>query len=521
MDKYDQELLQFLTLPRAIEQRRATYEQLGIPVDQPSVFYVVALANLVQIVESGGIACRNNVPAPAVELSSTEIQGRRERLVPLKAAAGFRSKSIHNCLNLFWNPINNTLHAFRRNAVFAAHANPNGVQDDIAVVCILCIPLDRIFEQGDWKWAIASGNVAGSVEHAPTWLRAHYSAEEWPWEEIYNGDLYRARRARAAEMLLHSGTADPSAFLPIAAIAEVLVERGAGARARIAVPALADRVREIPTPVVFRPREELIRNEIQGFGSFWRLARNGRLNPEWLGVVFQQFPAFADAAAGPMHANRFGTAYVAAGPHGVGHVTRVMFWAFVISLLSEQAESVTEACLVAASIHDLERFNNDPEPEHGRLASLAHSELVRQKFEATLAADVLEAVEYHSRPDSEYDRRDNNLVWQILKDADALDRGRFGTPIPIGQEEEGHLGCRLADLRSPHFRASPERASELAWFGYRLASLTQYAPWQMHESSYPVLRERVAAAARAALPFMDPRRDHQRLVRFLAGIDPA
>ena len=74
---------------------------------------------------------------------------------------------------------------------------------------------------------------------------------------------------------------------------------------------------------------------------------------------------------------------------------------------------------------------------------------------------------YHCIPDDRCPALD--LAAQIVKDADALDRGRFGRP-------GDPTGCNPALLRTPLLREQdPDRY--IAWMAYWAARATRFAPF--------------------------------------------
>lgn len=116
--------------------------------------------------------------------------------------------------------------------------------------------------------------------------------------------------------------------------------------------------------------------------------------------------------------------------HGKLHTLRVGFLAMLLghreSINDEEMELLLEACLY----HDIERTNDKIDDEHGKKAA----EFYREEFGAWPELEFL--LTYHCLKDAEakkvYDRTDFSeevdvwKVYQILKDADALDRVRFG-----------------------------------------------------------------------------------------------
>lgn len=113
------------------------------------------------------------------------------------------------------------------------------------------------------------------------------------------------------------------------------------------------------------------------------------------------------------------------GIHGVGHVTRVLFWADVLAA-TQEAPLLLDELRWAAACHDVGRENDGHDPEHGKrsgdwvLANLA--ELRPEAASCDLEA-VAALCRCHIAP---CDRPGvPPLELAILQDADALDRARF------------------------------------------------------------------------------------------------
>jgi hypothetical protein len=164
---------------------------------------------------------------------------------------------------------------------------------------------------------------------------------------------------------------------------------------------------------------------------------------------------------------------IALGVHGVGHVTRVMFWVILLAHLArEKGYAVSndnmEAAVFAAYIHDLCRINNSEDDKHGETAAKKFTDWLGRKLpQEEQQRSCLQAITYHCRVDvPEYP----DVVWQLLKDADALDRGRFKPP---GIED----GCDIARLTHSMFQ-NKLLAEKCAWTAFQLAGMTKYTKWE-------------------------------------------
>ena len=129
--------------------------------------------------------------------------------------------------------------------------------------------------------------------------------------------------------------------------------------------------------------------------------------------------------------------------HGLGHTRRVCANVDAIIARLEVPDDVAEAARLAALWHDIGRRDDSCDADHGPRAAERVREL---ELGADVPADVLwlarVAIHYHSLPDAAArdftDDEQQLLVLWILKDADALDRTRFG-----------HGALDLAQLRLP------------------------------------------------------------------------
>lgn len=110
--------------------------------------------------------------------------------------------------------------------------------------------------------------------------------------------------------------------------------------------------------------------------------------------------------------------------HGPGHVNRVICLALYLTERTGNAKLLPDVW-AAAYLHDLSRRHDGECPDHGRWAVEEKFEDYWPNFAMAGARNfelIKEAVTVHSMPEE----RPNNLVCQLLKDADGLDRVRLG-----------------------------------------------------------------------------------------------
>lgn len=117
--------------------------------------------------------------------------------------------------------------------------------------------------------------------------------------------------------------------------------------------------------------------------------------------------------------------------HGKSHCLRVLFLSLLIANLEDikDVDLIYSLCL-AAAFHDIGRDNDIEDDEHGTKSY----EIFQDLFGKNNIVEFL--MLYHCKDDAiakaelnKYNFKDSNKVWnlfKILKDADALDRVRFG-----------------------------------------------------------------------------------------------
>jgi hypothetical protein len=111
-----------------------------------------------------------------------------------------------------------------------------------------------------------------------------------------------------------------------------------------------------------------------------------------------------------------------------------------------RCEHLAEDCMLAALIHDLARTSNQEDEKHGKKAVTKYTdEILRHTGgDLTRLKRIRQAVVDHCKPDTAA-KDESNPVWKILKDADALDRGRFADPCDA--ENLSKTGCKIPRCR--------------------------------------------------------------------------
>jgi len=144
-----------------------------------------------------------------------------------------------------------------------------------------------------------------------------------------------------------------------------------------------------------------------------------------------------------------------------------MFWcAFLVHHLDEAVlNELLPVVLAAAAVHDTYRESTQEDQTHGRAAAGAHQETIaRVLTNPQSLASCLSAITHHCVPDQQCPMQDTAL--QVLKDADALDRGRFGAP-------DKPRGCDTKYFRTETLRLRDVRRN-IAWMAFWAAQGTRH-----------------------------------------------
>ena len=152
--------------------------------------------------------------------------------------------------------------------------------------------------------------------------------------------------------------------------------------------------------------------------------------------------------------------------HGIAHTARVLFGAcLLVNYVDNITEDIKEAIYYAAIIHDLGKTSDREGSTHGESSEFLYRDKINEYISDTnIMAMTLEAVKYHSVDDwsCPIEVKDN-IIWKVLKDADALDRGRF------------NRRCDRSYLRLDIFKT--ELGSQIVDFMDKLPNLTRKLQW--------------------------------------------
>jgi HD superfamily phosphohydrolase YqeK len=475
------ELLQFLQsieAPRA-DLRSALNEASG----RVFVYYICPLSNLRRIAKEG-IRPHTTAPSDRTDLSGQSVQARRD--VDILLTRGRRS-TLHRCVNFFLNPLNWTFRAFQRHGLLREAST--GSKDD-GVVCILEVDLSQILESANCDWTLAPRNFAGSqfANFTPDYYRG---LQQWPdgtvifdWNGIYSVHGSQVDRAlnskRSAEFIAfrEQNTFDTdSAPIPFSCVNRIIVPDDT---VRILTADQAEFLKNTGKPysrlgiladaVGYFPRDELLMAE-RGFIKSMEFLANrdpnitARVNAAMQAIIEfeQQHPELTPKDETFL---RPASAY---GEHGVLHCVRVMFWAAFLAQYIDDAErgQIMPLVLAAAAIHDTCRETDQEDEIHGQRAAETHAGKIQAVSQSPVLVDsCLNAVRTHCLPDAKCEKHD--VIWKLLKDADALERGRFGQP-------NGQGGCDSSQLRMDALRQEA-RYPNVSWMARYAAYMTQYTP---------------------------------------------
>lgn len=153
--------------------------------------------------------------------------------------------------------------------------------------------------------------------------------------------------------------------------------------------------------------------------------------------------------------------------HGISHTIRVMWNAYMIAVLDKNFnKELIGPLLYASLIHDLGKRSDTEGESHGNSSACLYKDTIENIFNSgQISAMILDAVKYHSVDDSKcpYEIKKNH-IWQILKDADALDRSRLPGK-----------GCNPSFLRNSLFVT--REGKELYSLSKILPSITETCTW--------------------------------------------
>ncbi len=458
-------------------------EVLGSAAGRLFVYYICPLTNLRQIAATG-ILPYATAPQNRTDLSGQSVQARREISVLLTDR---KQVSAHQCINLFWNPLNWTMRAFQRNGLLRELSSENS---DDAVVCVCEIDLEQLILDPRCNWTVAPQNLAGTgfasfsreyITGEATW---EDGSPRCDWRSIFSIEQPADRtsnRKRSAELIVHLGQNEQgigSVALPFDMVSRIIVPaddvRTLTQDQNVFLTSTGKTITRLSSVngiTVYFTKDELLKAEKRFLESLQR--RRAKKDADVLQKMNAALSALerfeAEHPELSPKRERFLCPELADAYHGSLHSARVMFWsAFLAQHFDEPMKlELLPVVLAAASIHDTYRVVNTEDETHGMLAAEAHRTNIESlPLNLQLRSSCLNAVQFHCIPD---DRCPNlDLALQILKDADALDRGRFAPPNKQG-------GCDTKFLRMDILKE--DKYGNIAWMAHWAAQITRYTPF--------------------------------------------
>lgn len=441
--------------------RKNLYKRLGTGKQDVNAYYLCSREVLFFILEEG-IKCRNSVKRSGAAFSGSAVQSRREKPVYWLARDREKRKNIHihDCVNLFWNPLNQTFWAFQRNALLTAGDGDN------ETVCIIEIDIGKILKEKRFFWGVSRKNLASDryIDHRIECVRG------FQWRTIFSASKAGSseeHKVQSAEILLYS---DSSTLVPPSYIKRVIVSHpgylSTAERDRLKGKLVFDET-------LYDKPNTLLGVELDFVANVLELETLGVKTTEIICESMRTLCEFEQTHCGP-EVSMFASSDVAQHYlHGVSHVTRVMFWvSFLYRLPTYIMPRGSEITAIAAAlIHDLARTSNSEDLEHGQAA--VNTERYRTLTEDILSNDedresCHNAVVMHCRQDDDCLHKD--VVWQLLKDADAIDRGRFG--------RSKTSGCDPSQLRGLAERDATSKS--VLTMAYNFARMTKHVEWGGH-----------------------------------------
>lgn len=413
-------------------------------------YYIAPIENIDRMYQRGGILPRKYVIS-SVDVSSNSVQELRNKEVLFSWSNV--SVDLHKCVNLFLNPINDTLYHFRRNALIQKGTN----------IGILEIDLESALSQTRTDWEIFPGNFIKNSSNS------QIGYESFPWSNIYTIPTKQNRNQnQAAEIIVRNALN----LIPIRNddISRVIVLRDD----------LISRPIEFgyPLEIIDNPNhygtlEEPLDYDRYFLSNLFSITNHGVLLDSVISSLLRL--ATIEDEIGMRLIDSYKNQAVATGPrHGISHTIRVMFWVLFLSsrVLMNNRMAITEeevtASLYAAFIHDLCRTNDQVDSDHGNYAANNFIYELWDKLEKSYLERCLNAAKVHSLSQ---DPEQRDVVWYLLKDADAIDRSRFGSP---GEE----TGCQKQYLRLKILKQDDNFTDGTLWTSFYLSRMTKYINWK-------------------------------------------
>ena len=442
------------------------------------VYYICPFSTLRNIMERG-VLCRKS-PAERIDLSSPEVQRRRKTVWLARSATNGdlqwrKDVPIHCCINLFWNPLNRTFDALQRNGLIRTEEGQNA---EHGILCILELDAEMLLTELHPYWAATKGNAASNAFSSVSMT----ALEQFPWTDTFaTGDYTKEHpwQARAAELIVFLG--DPSQQectnpIPSTCITRILLSP----EVRLTKQQqkwLAGTGLHCHRTAIFKSGSSLLMAERQFIRNIVEYRRADKDCASRLTAALRIIVEFESSVDG-LIANLFASPAMVHSHHGIGHVTRVMFWTAFLSTYPFGLDGTQHhtAAILAALLHDLERSEPGEDRGHGKRTLEEHKELVDKLLDdPALRESCASAVEMHGIDDAECQEERRDQIWQLLKDADGLERGRFRRP-----DSPDGLGCKPEMLRFGYLDNVVASRKSMPWLARQLAGITKYSQWNRY-----------------------------------------
>jgi len=488
MDNLGKDLLDYLDSSSLRVAKNELYQELNTFDDEVNVYYLVSLSNLKSIINDGGIKCRNAVEG-GNDLSGFGVQSMRNKDIKLGHNDNIIDKKIHDCINFFLNPINSTFFAFQRNSLLK-----DSVDDTHGIVCILEMKLSTFFKTENLYWSVSNRNLA-SPSAKSGFLKKHY--EKFNWQSIFTQNEHIKNKGNSAEFIVcyENPNSSTSNLIPTNFIKRILVSNQHETIVEKNVPSVHNIIFGLKNNNIFKPEVELLNYDL-------KLIKYNIINLDDIGITTKElchlintFSEFSAKLGCSLTEECFETKHMANSYHGIGHTIRVMFWIHVLCYLSRISLQVEENAQYAAFIHDLCRESNEKDAGHGLKAVSKHKYFIEKHVQSNDIDNCKIAVVYHCKDDTEF--RNKSLVWELLKDADSLDRGRFGHPHGLKNTRKKSIGCDVNYLRLNILKDSTKLKEKLGWMAHWLARITHHTAW--NENPFVDFKNEIKRSLKACL----------------------
>lgn len=469
MDYYGKILIEHLNTDKNKEHRTQLYNLLNADINDIFVYYFVPLSNLISIVNSGGIKCRNNLNIPIDDLSGQSVQSKRKRNSRKLTLAAKHSghsdikKDIHQCVNFFINPINYTFVAFQRKALFNSYCNSNELDRP---VCILEISLKEFFNKLSYKWCISEKNLAS--DYFTTFSEKMFSKYNWALIYKHQSDK-NSNSFQSSEFVVFKGNQNNSDTIPYSLINRIILREDDLNMFNENLPQFNEKY-EINNSLfanygyLLYPVKKLLEQIIY-------LDKSGFLPIDKLVDILIEYRELSSKLDFYITKEKFSSEFMAFSHHGIGHTTRVVFLVQLLNSINNVNDEKSICSIYSALIHDLGKSNNVEDEKHGSSSVAKYNSFLQKRIlDKNCLISCLNAIHYHSIDDNKCPEDIQDLTWKTLKDADALDRGRFAQP-------NSKSGCNVKFLRLDIFKNNQNVSNQLSWFAYNLATITRHTFW--------------------------------------------